>query len=125
MGGNVCSQEKQELEEQRLALVEEVQSYRGRIAQLEADLLFRLSNSQARLLPCLGACTTMLGFARDLLLRLSGVQAQPSSGGHAWLQYALGTIHDTSLESILPVMCAATTGACAPKRCACLCNHVP
>jgi hypothetical protein len=44
-------QEKQELEEQRIALVEEVQSYRARIAQLEADLLFRLSNSQARARP--------------------------------------------------------------------------
>jgi dynein heavy chain len=35
------------LEEQRLALMEEVQSYRRRIKQLEDDLLFRLSNSQA------------------------------------------------------------------------------
>ena len=43
-------QEKQELEEQRLMLMEEVQSYRNRIKQLEDDLLFRLSNSQARLL---------------------------------------------------------------------------
>ena len=40
-------QEKQELEEQRLLLMEEVQSYRNRIKQLEDDLLFRLSNSQA------------------------------------------------------------------------------
>ena len=42
-------QEKQELEEQRIMLMEEVQSYRNRIKQLEDDLLFRLSNSQARL----------------------------------------------------------------------------
>ena len=42
-------QEKQELEEQRIVLMEEVQSYRNRIKQLEDDLLFRLSNSQARL----------------------------------------------------------------------------
>ena len=40
-------QEKTELEEQRQALAKEVQSYRAKIAQLEADLLFRLSNSQA------------------------------------------------------------------------------
>ena len=43
-------QEKQELEEQRILLMEEVQSYRNRIKQLEDDLLFRLSNSQARLM---------------------------------------------------------------------------
>ncbi len=48
-------QEKQELEEQRLALMEEVQSYRRRIKQLEDDLLFRLSNSQARYL-CPARC---------------------------------------------------------------------
>ncbi len=41
-------QEKKELEEQRVALMEEVQSYRRRIKQLEDDLLFRLSNSQVR-----------------------------------------------------------------------------
>ena len=41
-------QEKTELEEQRVALMEEVQSYRRRIKQLEDDLLFRLSNSQVR-----------------------------------------------------------------------------
>ena len=39
-------QEKKELEEQRIALMEEVQSYRNRIKQLEDDLLFRLSNSK-------------------------------------------------------------------------------
>lgn len=39
-------QEKTELEEQRQALAKEVQSYRAKIAQLEEDLLFRLSNSQ-------------------------------------------------------------------------------
>jgi len=42
------AQEKTELEEQRVALVGEVQSYRTKIKQLEDDLLFRLSNSQAR-----------------------------------------------------------------------------
>jgi len=42
----LCNQEKKELEEQRLALMEEVQSYRNRIKQLEDDLLFRLSNSK-------------------------------------------------------------------------------
>ena len=31
-----------------MMLMEEVQSYRNRIKQLEDDLLFRLSNSQAR-----------------------------------------------------------------------------
>ena len=44
----LLQQEKQELEEQRVALMEEVQSYRNKIKQLEDDLLFRLSNSQAR-----------------------------------------------------------------------------
>ena len=48
-------QEKQELEEQRVALMEEVQSYRNKIKQLEDDLLFRLSNSQARAGPALVA----------------------------------------------------------------------
>ena len=43
-------QEKQDLEEQRTMLMEEVQSYRNRIKQLEDNLLFRLSNSQARLM---------------------------------------------------------------------------
>ena len=44
----IHEQEKTELEEQRVALVGEVQSYRKKIKQLEDDLLFRLSNSQAR-----------------------------------------------------------------------------
>ena len=70
------AQEKQELEEQRLALVEEVQSYRQRIAQLEADLLFRLSNSQARPPPgchCMAGRLWSLAAAlpRDLLAVLS------------------------------------------------------
>ena len=43
---SMFAQEKIELEEQRIALMEEVQSYRNRITQLEDDLLFRLSNSQ-------------------------------------------------------------------------------
>jgi len=34
------------LEEQRQQLLEEVAAYRRKIAQLEDDLLFRLSNSQ-------------------------------------------------------------------------------
>ena len=61
LAGKACNknnnnlQEKQELEEQRLALMEEVQSYRRRIKQLEDDLLFRLSNSQARCL-CPARC---------------------------------------------------------------------
>ena len=42
-----CKQEKADLERQRVALLEEVQSYRNKIKQLEDDLLFRLSNSQA------------------------------------------------------------------------------
>ncbi len=40
-------QEKHELEEQRQQLLEEVATYRCKIKQLEDDLLFRLSNSQA------------------------------------------------------------------------------
>ena len=41
-------QEKHELEEQRQQLLEDVATYRRKIKQLEDDLLFRLSNSQAR-----------------------------------------------------------------------------
>ncbi len=42
--------EKQDLEQQRLKMVEEVAMYRKRIRQLEDDLLFRLSNSKGNLL---------------------------------------------------------------------------
>ena len=42
--------EKRELEQQRVHLVEEVQSYKKKIKQLEDDLLFRLSNSSGNLL---------------------------------------------------------------------------
>ena len=42
--------EKQDLEQQRLRMVEEVAKYRKRIRQLEDDLLFRLSNSKGNLL---------------------------------------------------------------------------
>eukprot|EP00887_Chlorella_sp_A99_P001633 scaffold8.g1633.t1 len=48
--GKLILKEKHELEEQRLRLVAEVQSYKARIKQLEDDLLFRLSNSQGNLL---------------------------------------------------------------------------
>ena len=59
-----CLQEKTELEEQRRALQEEVVRYRAKIRQLEHDLLFRLSNSQAccspfvatRVMFCILAC---------------------------------------------------------------------
>ena len=40
----VSCAEKHELEEQRQQLMEEVQSYKKKIKQLEDDLLFRLSN---------------------------------------------------------------------------------
>lgn len=68
-------QEKQELEEQRVALMEEVQSYRNRIRQLEDDLLFRLSNSQVVESPCISqswsghhqaCCSTGLIFALSM-----------------------------------------------------------
>jgi len=42
--------EKNELEVQRLGLMEEVTNYKKKIKQLEDDLLFRLSNSQGNLL---------------------------------------------------------------------------
>lgn len=45
--GKLILKEKHELEEQRQGLMEEVQSYKKKIKQLEDDLLFRLSNSQA------------------------------------------------------------------------------
>lgn len=48
--GKLILKEKHELEEQRQQLVEEVQSYKKKIKQLEEDLLFRLSNSQGNLL---------------------------------------------------------------------------
>ncbi|PNH08753.1 Dynein gamma chain, flagellar outer arm [Tetrabaena socialis] len=48
--GKLISKEKKELEDQRQQLLEEVQSYKKRIKQLEDDLLFRLSNSQGNLL---------------------------------------------------------------------------
>ncbi len=48
--GKLILKEKHELEEQRQQLLEEVQSYKKKIKQLEDDLLFRLSNSQGNLL---------------------------------------------------------------------------
>lgn len=51
--GKLILKEKHELEEQRQGLMEEVQSYRKKIKQLEDDLLFRLSNSQVGLVLCL------------------------------------------------------------------------
>jgi len=48
--GKLILKEKHELEEQRLALIEEVTSYKKKIKQLEDDLLFRLSNSTGNLL---------------------------------------------------------------------------
>lgn len=42
--------ERRELEERRRLLLEEVQAYRRRVAQLEADLLLRLSSSTGNLL---------------------------------------------------------------------------
>jgi dynein heavy chain, axonemal len=44
--GRLIGKEKGELEEQRQALLEEVQNYKKKIKQLEDDLLDRLSNSQ-------------------------------------------------------------------------------
>lgn len=43
--GKLIGKEKGELEEQRQSLIEEVQSYKTKIKQLEDDLLDRLSNS--------------------------------------------------------------------------------
>ena len=48
--GKLILKEKQELQTQRQALVEEVTSYKKKIKQLEDDLLFRLSNSTGNLL---------------------------------------------------------------------------
>lgn len=48
--GKLILKEKHELEEQRQQLMEEVQSYKKKIKQLEDDLLFRLSNSTGNLL---------------------------------------------------------------------------
>ena len=51
--GKLILKEKHELEEQRQGLMEEVQSYKKKIKQLEDDLLFRLSNSQVQFLALL------------------------------------------------------------------------
>ena len=48
--GKLIMKEKQELEQQRVALLEEVNSYKKKIKQLEDDLLWRLSNSKGDLL---------------------------------------------------------------------------
>jgi dynein heavy chain, axonemal len=48
--GKLILKERHELEEQRQKLLEEVNSYKKLIRQLEDDLLFRLSNSQGNLL---------------------------------------------------------------------------
>ena len=48
--GTLVLCEKRELEEQRLRLVEEVATYRMKVAQLESDLLTRLSSSSGNLL---------------------------------------------------------------------------
>jgi dynein heavy chain len=48
--GKLILKEKQELEEQRLALIEEVGNYKAKIKQLEDDLLYRLANSTGNLL---------------------------------------------------------------------------
>jgi dynein heavy chain len=56
--GRLILREKGELEQQRQALLSEATAYRAKIAQLEADLLDRLSNSQVRVIwvCCVGVC---------------------------------------------------------------------
>lgn len=64
--GKLILKEKHELEEQRQGLMEEVQSYKKKIKQLEDDLLFRLSNSQVSL------CTVYsISLATDLATGLA------------------------------------------------------
>ena len=78
------AQEKTELEEQRRALQEEVVRYRAKIKQLENDLLFRLSNSQARLpcAPMVRSPAHVAGTARQGLHCPSNALSQ-GSAGHA------------------------------------------
>jgi hypothetical protein len=67
--GKLILKEKHELEEQRQQLLEEVQSYKKKIKQLEDDLLFRwasfshvhLQSSPSRSLVCAYAGTQRLG----------------------------------------------------------------
>ncbi|KAK9841874.1 hypothetical protein WJX81_008571 [Elliptochloris bilobata] len=69
------AREKTELEEQRVALVGEVQSYRKKIKQLEDDLLFRLSNSQGNLLDdteLVGVLASTKATAGEVNERLAG-----------------------------------------------------
>ena len=57
--GKLILKEKHQLEEQRQGLMEEVQSYKKKIKQLEDDLLFRLSNSQVSMLVHVSADTIL------------------------------------------------------------------
>lgn len=64
--------EKQDLEQQRLRMVEEVAKYRKRIRQLEDDLLFRLSNSKGNLLDDAQLIDVLAGWNGDhIFQRLS------------------------------------------------------
>ena len=72
--GKLILKEKYELEQQRMALVEEVTSYKKKIKQLEDDLLFRLANSTGNILDDQGAID-VLGEAKRVSDEISRKQA--------------------------------------------------
>lgn len=63
--GRLIGKEKGELEEQRQSLIEEVQSYKKKIKQLEDDLLDRLSNSTVCSSPPLGLSRLVIAWEID------------------------------------------------------------
>jgi hypothetical protein len=69
--GKLILKEKHELEEQRQGLMEEVQSYKKKIKQLEDDLLFRLSNSQVSL--CIVYSVSLASNSATGLVREAGL----------------------------------------------------
>ena len=85
--GKLILKEKHELEEQRQQLMEEVQSYKKKIKQLEDDLLFRLSNSQVGRLAGWLQGGGLQGLARRLLglhpCSAHRAAEQPATLGHS------------------------------------------
>lgn len=75
--------EKQDLEQQRLRMVEEVAKYRKRIRQLEDDLLFRLSNSKGNLLDDAQLIDVLAGTWRGVVATLhASLLAAPPQHQH-------------------------------------------
>lgn len=75
--GKLIGKEKGELEEQRQALIEEVQNYKKKIKQLEDDLLNRLSNSTVR-----WCCCMLAAHSRRMIFTNWRLCAGQSAGRH-------------------------------------------